>query len=205
MREQFLRELNYELSILNKSERKKCLNNYEEIILDKMENGVTEDNAVVELGNVKKLAKDILNSYVESDEYGRKYFNRAYMGFDAIVLAVSYITAYYLCFMSDLFKIGSSLLPVSVYIFSLFYVIPLYLFLYHIFKLYTIKCVQKFLREAWNILLVNVIGLMVFSLILFLTDQIFFSRSMMAIFAIINTFLEIVIRTAVFYRFRNFK
>lgn len=49
MKKQFLRELNHELGLLKKEERKKYLNNYEEIILDKMENGITEEEAVSDL------------------------------------------------------------------------------------------------------------------------------------------------------------
>lgn len=67
MKNHFLKALNLELRPLKKEECKKCLNDYEEIILDKMENGMTEEKAVSDLGSVKQLAKDILNSYVGLD------------------------------------------------------------------------------------------------------------------------------------------
>ncbi len=85
MKKQFIKELNHELRPLNKKERSKCLNNYDEVILDKMENGITEEKAVSELGNVKLPAKDVLNSYIDSEGriIGRKLSFNPKGGFHA--------------------------------------------------------------------------------------------------------------------------
>lgn len=198
MKKQFLRELNHELGLLKKEERKKYLNNYEEIILDKMENGITEEEAVTDLGEVKQIAMDILNSYVElggkTTSNNKNYFNRMYMIYDAMVLAISYILAYYLCFKGTFGERNFLSLPFYIYMSALIYVIPGYLIIYYLFKLYTLKCTQKKLREDGNIVLANVIGLLVFILILYLFRQFHFSRMMVAVFACINVILEIITR-----------
>lgn len=208
MKKQFLKQLNRELRPLKKEERIKCLNNYEEIILDKMENGITEENAVSDLGNVKQIAKDILNSYVESDgkmiSSNHKYFNKIYIVFDTVVLAGSYISVYYLYFKSGFFETGTWSFPFSEYMSFLLFIIPCYLILYHIFKLYTIKYVQEKYREAWNIFLANVIGVSLISLVMYLNGQIHFSRIMIVIFFCINTILEIIARNVIINCFDNF-
>lgn len=208
MKDQFLRALNRELQPLKKEERKKYLANYEEIILDKMDNGMTEENAVTSLGNVKQISKEILNTYADPD--GRmlfnnlRHFNNIYMVIDAIVLTVSYLLAYYLRFKSGFLEVGSWSLPLSRYLFALVYIIPCFFVLYFVFKLYTVTCVQNHLREAATIFLSNVLGIMVFFLVLYVSKQIDFSRMMIIIFVCINIILEIVLRNVIRYYFGNF-
>lgn len=198
MKEQFLKKLNNELRSLKKEERKKYLDNYEEIILDKMENGISEETAVSDLGNVKQIASDILVSYVDMNgiKNNIKYFNKMYMVFDAILIAISYILAYYLRFKSGIFSIiGTGGLSFHMYMSALIYVIPGYLILYYLFKLYTVKGVQKKIKEAGNILLANAAGLVIFSLLLVIFNLFYFSRMMIVMFFCINVILEIFMRT----------
>lgn len=208
MREQFLRKLNYELKPLKGGERKKHINNYEEILLDKMESGMTEEDAVIDLGNVKQIAKEILNSYVELDEMeinvNQSYFNKIYMLFDGIVLVISYVFAYYLCFKSAFFNIDSEPLSFMVYMSALIYIIPCYLILCYLFKLYTVRCTKEKFCEVRNIFFANVIGLIIFTFILYLTKQFNFSRIMVSTFVCVNIILEILSRNFIFYHFGNF-
>jgi uncharacterized membrane protein len=198
MKEQFLKKLNNELRSLKKEERKKYLDNYEEIILDKVENGISEETAVSDLGNVKQISGDILVSYVDMDGIRNniKYFNKMYVVFDAILIAVSYILAYCLRFESGIYSIiGIGGLPFHEYMSALIYVIPGYLILYYLFKLYTVKGVQKKIKEAGNILLANAAGLVIFSLLLVILNLFYFSRMMIVMFFCINVILEIFMRT----------
>lgn len=202
MKKYFLNALNLELRPLRKEERKKCLNDYEEIILDKMENGMTEEQAVSDLGSVKQSAKDILNSYVELDRGMikdiKKYFNRMYLVFDGIVLVISYLLAllaYYTFFKDNFLGVD---FRVSLYISALLYILPCYLILYYVFKLYTVKCVKEKHREALNIFGANVAGLVLLTSILYFSGQIFFSRMMLSMFVFINTILGIITRNFIF-------
>lgn len=68
-KKKFLKELDIRLSNLPKSEREKSLNFYEEIIDDKIEEGLTEQEAVESLGSIDEIAADILeNSPVDEQQ-----------------------------------------------------------------------------------------------------------------------------------------
>jgi len=58
----FFYDLNRELRILKKNERRKYIEQYEELVLEKTENGIEESIAVRELGDTKAIANEILNA-----------------------------------------------------------------------------------------------------------------------------------------------
>lgn len=203
MKKQFLKELNRELRSLTKEERDKYLNDFEEIILDKMESGISEEDAVSGLGDVKQIANDIISSYVELDEKeksNQKYFDKMHLFLDIIVLIIAYILSYCLCF-SSVFREGETLhLSFFVYMFALVFIVPSYLILYYIFKAYTTKYVHGHHWEVRNIFLANLTGVITFSMILYLFNAFYFSRTMVLVFCCINLLLEITVRNFVFYR-----
>mgnify|MGYP003300502312 CR=1 FL=1 len=59
-KKQFLKLLNKKLWSLPKTEREERLNFYDEIIEDKIEEGLTEEDAVGEIGSIDEVAKQIL-------------------------------------------------------------------------------------------------------------------------------------------------
>lgn len=59
---QFLKRLKRQLHNLKRSEREKYISDYEEMISDMVENGMTEQEAVSKLGNIKKISKEILEN-----------------------------------------------------------------------------------------------------------------------------------------------
>ncbi len=61
-KKQFLRKLNHKLYLLQHTERKKYIRDYEEMIAELMENGKTEEEAILKLGNVKQISKEILEN-----------------------------------------------------------------------------------------------------------------------------------------------
>ncbi len=61
-KQEFLKKLKYELRKLKKDERKKYIDYYDEIILDIMDKGVSEEEAIKRQGNVAEIAKEILSS-----------------------------------------------------------------------------------------------------------------------------------------------
>lgn len=56
-KKQFLRELNRKLRTLEKSERRRYLDDYEEMIADMVEGGLTEEEAVSRLGSPEKSVR----------------------------------------------------------------------------------------------------------------------------------------------------
>lgn len=133
----------------------------------------------------------------------QKYFNRAHVVIDAAVIVLSYILAWYLRFRSGLFQMDEWYFSLQEYSRALIYIVPGYLVLYYTFQLYTAKRVQGRRLEAWHIIQANTIGLMGFILILYVTKQPDFSRTMIFVFFCVNIFMEVFVRNVIRYALRN--
>jgi uncharacterized membrane protein len=59
----FISELEKKLSILVENERKDIINEYKDIIDEKVKHGATEEEAVASFGNIDELVKEILSAY----------------------------------------------------------------------------------------------------------------------------------------------
>jgi uncharacterized membrane protein len=68
-RDEFLRKLEKRIMILDVKERAKVIKKYEDIIDEKIAKGLTEEEAVKELGDINKVVKDILKSYKIANDY----------------------------------------------------------------------------------------------------------------------------------------
>lgn len=60
---EFLNKLAFCLQKMNASERNKFLTYYDEMISDYIENGITEEDAVIKIGDPKKIAEELLCDY----------------------------------------------------------------------------------------------------------------------------------------------
>ena len=123
--------------------------------------------------------------------------NRIHVVADAGVIVISYVLAWYLRFESGLFRQDPWFLPWRVYMTALVFIVPGYLILYYIFKLYKPKRVQGRRLEAWHVIQANVIGMLVFILALYLRHQTNFSRMMIFVFFCVNVTLEIFMRNII--------
>lgn len=126
----------------------------------------------------------------------QKYFNRLHVLIDAIVIAASYILAWFLKFKSGLFPLepGTGVLPMETYFSLLYGIVPMYLILYYICNLYTPKRASGRKVELYNIIKANSAGIGIILGGLYLLDQKDFSRSMLVIFYICNIVFETGIR-----------
>lgn len=68
----FLKELSKRLEILSEGERLDIINEYEDIINEKIKHGKSEKEAILELGNMEDLSKDILESYKLNPSYPKR-------------------------------------------------------------------------------------------------------------------------------------
>lgn len=68
-KEKFLKELEKRLKILSEEEKKDILNEYEDIITEKVKHGKTEEEAVKEFGDLNSLSEEILKSYKIDPKY----------------------------------------------------------------------------------------------------------------------------------------
>ena len=118
----------------------------------------------------------------------QKYFNRLHVVLDAIVIAASYMLAWYIKFASPISDIGpaTGVLSMRTYFQMLYAIVPGYLILYYIFNLYTPKRATVHKYEILNIFQANVVGLILLMAGWYLVEQIHFSRAMMGYFFILN-------------------
>ena len=135
----------------------------------------------------------------------QKLLNRLHVVIDALVIIFSYTAARYLRFKSGIFELDPWFLSLQEYMKALLIIVPGYLILYYAFQLYTPKRVQGRRYEAWHIIQANTIGLMAYILILYLTKQSDFSRTMFFVFFCVNVFSEVTVRNIIREGLRNMR
>jgi Undecaprenyl-phosphate glucose phosphotransferase len=129
----------------------------------------------------------------------QKYFNRLHIVLDAVIVAASYMLAWYLKFASPFSDIDPNVgvLSMSTYFQMLYVIVPGYLILYYCFNLYTPKRATVHKYEILNIFQANVVGMILLMAGWYMIAQIHFSRSMMAIFFVINIILTTLGRSLI--------
>ncbi|MBO5208811.1 MAG: undecaprenyl-phosphate glucose phosphotransferase [Lachnospiraceae bacterium] len=129
----------------------------------------------------------------------QKYFNRIHLLVDAIVVAISYMLAWYLKFASPFSNIDPSIgvLSRQTYFQALYIIVPGYVLLYYYFSLYTPKRATIHKYEIFNIIQANTIGMLLLMVVLYVIEQINFSRSMIAMFYGINIVLTTISRSLI--------
>lgn len=129
-------------------------------------------------------------------EESQKAINRIQLVLDALVITGSYLLAWLIKF-EFIVDDTTGKLPIGTYLSVLLVLIPGLLFMYYAFNLYTSRRVQGRRLEIGNILKANIIGMLAFLAVLFLTRAVDFSRMMIAIFFVLNTVLESIVRNLV--------
>ncbi len=137
----------------------------------------------------------------------QKFFNRLHFVLDAVIIAASYMLAWYLKFASPFSDIDKSVgvLSMTTYFEMLIVIVPGYLILYYAFNLYTPKRTTVRKYEIINVIQANTLGLIVLMAGWYLISQIHFSRSMMAIFYVINIILTTLVRSLIRMLLRYFR
>ena len=134
--------------------------------------------------------------------------NRIFLPFDLLIVAFSYILAWYVIIYSrDNLNIG--VLPINVYFTALIFIIPLFLILYSIFGLYRVNRTFGIFTEFTRVLEANLLGLLIINTLLFVGSKnpyfSNFSRIMIFTFGIFNIFLEVISRNLVRLLLRLFR
>lgn len=96
-------------------------------------------------------------------------------------------------------------LPFRIYAAAILPIVPVYLFLYYLFSLYTPKRVQGRRLEMWNIIKANTVGIALILGVLYLIKMMHFSRELLAIFYFVNILLETGLRNLIRYFLRNMR
>lgn len=131
----------------------------------------------------------------------QKVFNRLQLLLDAIIVAVSYMLAWYIKFyIFDRGKEGVGILPREQYFAALIFIVPVYMVLYYYCSVYKPKRAVKRRYEIFSIVKANTIGLVLFMTLLYAMKQMHISREMILIFYGLNVLAtslsRVVIRSA---------
>ena len=134
----------------------------------------------------------------------QKRLNNLAVLLDAAVIVASYLAAYILVFEFQILTPFAGEGELGGYSFrqymsALFFLVPAILCVYWILHLYAPKRVTQSMKEVSSIIQGNIIVLLIFSLILFLGKEALqdFSRPMLALFFVMNTFGDMIFRYSV--------
>lgn len=137
----------------------------------------------------------------------QKYFNRLHLLMDAMIVAFSYLLAWYIKFESIFAtkEAGVGVLDKVVYFKALIYLVPGYVILYYFFRMYTPKRATRRKYEFFGIIKANTTGLVGFIIILYVINEPNFSRVMIFIFYVINIILTTLARQFIRYILHFFR
>ena len=121
------------------------------------------------------------------------------MVLDGTVTALSYFLAYEIRFNTALNDPKVPHLPMYMYMEAIPFLIIAYIYLYSQFGLYRSKRLGGRRRELVNTIYANTVGFIIFVSVLYVINQNDFSRSMLAIFAVINVIPETLMRNIIRY------
>lgn len=75
-KEKFVNELAKRLSLLDSKEVDKIIQEYLDTISKKMHRGITEEEAINELGDINEIAKNVLKSYKINENYIKLFIGK---------------------------------------------------------------------------------------------------------------------------------
>lgn len=192
MKTQYLKKLDKALLILKTEERAKYLEEFAGSIADRIENGMAEEQAVLECGDSSVVAKAILDSYGELEGKNRQMISRYISGMyilgDLISMLISYIVAAILWFL--LYRVGDN--GIFLNLGMSIPVILIYLASCFIFRIYTISHAKQRMEQVVRIIVANLFGFTVINLILYFTNIFFFARIILYVFTGLNMLFMVV-------------
>ena len=124
----------------------------------------------------------------------QKRLNRMHVLLDILVTVVAYALAWFIVISGKVLPLDEGVLKPQVYFMALIFIVPIYLILYASFHLYVPKRIQGRRSELANICKANVIGLMLFTFVLFglrrfVSHLSYFSTTMILAFFAANIIL----------------
>ena len=131
----------------------------------------------------------------------QKRFNRLHVAIDALVIGMAYVLSWYIIIGSGWYRAANQVLVPEIYLGVLAVIIPVYLLLYTVFHLFTPKRVQGRRQEFANIFKANMLGLLLFGMVLYLGGKNpyfqHFSRVLVMFFFVVNIAAETLERNLI--------
>jgi len=137
----------------------------------------------------------------------QKLFNRLHLVVDAIVVAISYVLAWFLKFATWFSEIDPSVDTIDnrTYFGIMWFLIPMYVVLYYMCNMYAPKRSTMRRYEIFGIFKANTIGVVLFMMVLFLVEQYDLSRTIIISFYIINIILTTLVRLLIRFILQYFR
>lgn len=142
----------------------------------------------------------------------QKMLNWIHVGMDAVIIAISYVVAYYLRFYSSLTNIdflkleqGTSFYTFEIYANWLILLIPVYLIIYYYNRLYTPKRGKLRVIEVIHIIAANTLGIVLFTFTLYIIREGDISRGFLALFYFLNVVLTTICRLIINHTLRTIR
>ncbi|SKA76585.1 Undecaprenyl-phosphate glucose phosphotransferase [Caloramator quimbayensis] len=135
----------------------------------------------------------------------QQHFNRLQVLLDVVCILASLFLSWFIRFKSGIVGVEGGYLSFDVYLKYGSAVIPAYLFFYNLYKLYLPKRTKTILSEYIDVFKANLLGLLIFIFVLYITKEINYSRVYLFIFGIINFIITILERSFVRLVLRNLR
>ena len=133
----------------------------------------------------------------------QRFLNATMVILDLLVLCASFILAWVVRFEINVFSTKGLHIDIRTFLIPALGVIPVYLLVYYVLKLYDPQRNKRISNEIEGIVKANFIGLLIFLSILFVWKLIDYSRLGLIIFAFFNTAFSILIRTSIRFVLRE--
>lgn len=193
MRQDFLKQLQKQLQILKPAEADKYVMQYNDMIMEKIEQGGNEQRVVSELGDAARIGAEILGFYDDRNLLHQlQYVNPRYILTDCIILLFSAVCTGFLYLMEN--QSGQTLLWKEANLVALAAAALLFGILQLLYGAYHICAMKKrgsmllcSLKAAFCELVIIIFALYLFHLI-------FISRQHLFIFTMLAVLLETVVK-----------
>ena len=131
----------------------------------------------------------------------QKILNTANVLIDSFIIVFSYLLAYITRVNSDLIIYVESV-SLSSYMRFLILIVPTFLIMYYLFKIYTTQRLKSLLEEVSKIIRANIVATAVLFVALYFSKEVDYSRFMMAIFVLYNIIFTSIYRIVLRYMLR---
>lgn len=127
----------------------------------------------------------------------QKLINNAIVLLDAVVMVLSFLLTWYIRIHSGIMNVEGGLLTFKTYLIPVIIMVPVYILLYNFKRLYNTERMVFISNEITNIITANILGILVFTGLLFLTKQIDYSRAVLIIFFFVCTLFTSIERVII--------
>lgn len=135
----------------------------------------------------------------------QKYFNRLHVVLDALIVAGSYSLSFFLKFEGPFASRSVLAYSPSFYFRALYFLIPGYLIIYYMNRMYAPKRSQRLETEFAQVIRSNAIGLVAFLVAITAFKISNFSRGLVGLFCVTNTILAFAERCVIRSLLRKFR